>query len=102
MKSSSRPAFLSPEEFAAYTGLGLATVRRRIKAGHLPTYQPGGKGSRVLIPADALAAGNPNVPGTQPGTLSPAPSDAATSAATPSTPRRCGPRPRLGQRGRSN
>ena len=46
--------YLSPAEFAALSTLSEATVRRRIKDGSIPTYQPGGHRTRILIPRDAL------------------------------------------------
>ncbi|MFP4105889.1 MAG: helix-turn-helix domain-containing protein [Phycisphaerae bacterium] len=47
-------SYMSPEEFAAHSGLSQATVRRRIRDGSLPHVQPGGKGCRILIPVNAL------------------------------------------------
>lgn len=46
--------YLSPAEFAALSPLSESTVRRRIKDGSIPTFQPGGPGTRILIPRDAL------------------------------------------------
>lgn len=46
---------LSPKEFVAKSGLSLATVRRYLRDGRLPSIQPGGRRCRVLIPASALA-----------------------------------------------
>ena len=48
------PELLSPQEFSEIIGWGIATVRRRIDAGELPIYQPGGKGTRVGIPRSEL------------------------------------------------
>lgn len=48
------PRFYSVPEFCAVTGLSAATVRRRIRDGSLPKWQPGGANTRVLIPAGAL------------------------------------------------
>lgn len=45
---------LTAAEFAAKSHLSLSTVRRRVAEGNLPTYQPGGKGTAVRIPASAL------------------------------------------------
>lgn len=45
---------LSPQEFASFTGMSLATVHRYLKAGTLPKIQVGGKRHRVLIPLNAL------------------------------------------------
>ena len=47
--------FLSPQEFAAKSGISLVSVRRYIAAGRLPSVQPGGRRCRVLIPQSALA-----------------------------------------------
>lgn len=94
-------AYVSPEEFAALTGLSIATVRRRIKASQLPVIQPGGKRTRVLIRVDALAPqpetdaasrSNNSHPSIESG-------DAAIPAPSPSPPpRRRGRRPTLGRR----
>ncbi len=46
--------YLSPHEFVARSGLSLATVRRYLRTGRLPSLQPGGRRCRVLIPAAAL------------------------------------------------
>ncbi len=46
--------FLSPAEFAEWSGLSEATVRRRIKDGTIESVQPGGFRTRVLIPVDAF------------------------------------------------
>lgn len=47
---------LSPAEFALEAGLGIATVRRYVKAGKLPKVQPGGERCRVMIPRSALTS----------------------------------------------
>ena len=49
------PEYLSVAEFGTLTGLSEATIRRRIKDGSLPVYQPGGRKSRLLISRSALA-----------------------------------------------
>lgn len=46
--------FLSPQEFAASSGLSVVTVRRYLADGRLPAFQPGGRRCRVLIPRSAL------------------------------------------------
>jgi excisionase family DNA binding protein len=59
------PDYLSPQEFARLSGLGIATVRRYLKAGRLPFTQPAGHRGRVLIPRAALkppAASPPAAP----------------------------------------
>lgn len=45
---------LSPLEFVAKSGLSLATVRRYLRDGRIPSSQPGGLRCRVLIPVSAL------------------------------------------------
>ena len=52
--SAADGAFLSPAEFAREAQLSMATVRRRLKDGGIPSIQPGGPGCRVLIPREAL------------------------------------------------
>ena len=54
--------YLSPKEFAARTGISLATVRRYLKSGRVVAHQPGGRRHRVLIPADALEQVAPSTP----------------------------------------
>ena len=46
---------VSPQEFARLSGLSLATVRRYLSDGRLPSVQPGGRRCRVLIPRGVLA-----------------------------------------------
>lgn len=46
--------FLTVQEFVRSSRLSASTVWRRIRDGSLPYRQLGGKGCRVLIPADAL------------------------------------------------
>lgn len=45
---------ISPHEFASRSGLSIATVRRYLADGRLPSMQPGGPRCRVLIPVSAL------------------------------------------------
>jgi excisionase family DNA binding protein len=47
-------SFLTIPETAAELRVSPATVRRRIKAGELPAYQPGGPGSAVRIERSVL------------------------------------------------
>jgi len=42
------------DELHRHTGLSLSTIRRLRKAGKIPSYQPGGKGSRVTFPLNAI------------------------------------------------
>ncbi len=88
----SRPSFYSPEEFAAQTGLSIATVRRYIDKGKLPSVQPGGPRSRILIPADALdqLARRAVVESSPAAALEPVPDPGSRSTPT----RRPGPTPR--------
>jgi len=46
--------FLSVEEFSLASSLSASTIRRRIKEGTLPVWQPGGPGTRVLLAASLL------------------------------------------------
>ena len=45
---------LSPRDFASLSGLSLATVHRRPKAGHIRKWQNGGKNCRIVIPQSEL------------------------------------------------
>lgn len=42
--------FITPKELAKLGDVHLKTVRRWIKKGVIPYFQPGGKGCAVLIP----------------------------------------------------
>ena len=100
-----RDAFLSPQQFSEYSLLSLSTVHRYLKAGKLPSVQPGGKRCRILIPASALANH------TSQSTFCSAPNAAANSVAAINHPnypnaisheRLSGPEPRWARgRGRS-
>lgn len=46
--------YLTLEELARVSGVSEVTLRRYWRAGKIPGHQPGGKGSRVLFPPDAL------------------------------------------------
>src|SRR5258708_16574992 len=46
--------FYTPREYGERTGLHLRTVRKMIASGRIPTFQPGGPRSRVLIPVSSL------------------------------------------------
>ncbi|WP_020471427.1 winged helix-turn-helix domain-containing protein [Zavarzinella formosa] len=67
--------FLSPAEYARRSGLSKATVSRRLKDGSLPRLQPGGPGTRVLIPAAALQIPASPVPKALDSRPNPAPHD---------------------------
>lgn len=43
-----------PQEVAEATGLSLQTVYNLVASGRLHAVQPGGRGARVLIPAESL------------------------------------------------
>lgn len=47
--------YLSVTEFSAASTLSESTIRRRIKDGTFPVWQPGGPGTRVLLSASLLA-----------------------------------------------
>lgn len=49
--------YLSPHQFAALTGLSIATVRRYVAGGVIQSIQPAGKRGRVLIPRSQLQVG---------------------------------------------
>ena len=88
------PSWLTVAKFVDHCGLSTSTVRRLIKSGSLPYAQPGGPGTRVLIPADALshARGDVGVP------QEPAASTAPTAVIEPALPeKRAGPKPRWKQ-----
>jgi predicted DNA-binding transcriptional regulator AlpA len=52
--SASRRPYLKLAELIAISGLSDATIRRRIKDGSLPYFQPGGPKTVLLFPPDAL------------------------------------------------
>lgn len=57
--------YLTIQEFSQKVSLSEKTVRRRIDAGQIPHWQPGGPGTRILIPVSCLsmisqAPGNPS------------------------------------------
>ena len=45
---------LTPKEFEQHVPWSIATIRRRLKAGALPSTQPGGPGTGWLINWDAF------------------------------------------------
>lgn len=47
-------SFLTLAQFAQLSNLSPATLYRRIRDGHLATFQPGGKGTSLRIPASEL------------------------------------------------
>ncbi|WP_437192470.1 hypothetical protein [Planctomicrobium sp. SH527] len=46
--------YLSVTEFSAASTLSESTIRRRIKDGTFPVWQPGGPGTRVMLSASLL------------------------------------------------
>ncbi len=46
--------FLSIVEFQLATGYSDSTIRRKLKNGSLPMFQPGGKRTKILIPKSVL------------------------------------------------
>jgi excisionase family DNA binding protein len=54
MAEQHRSPYLKIKDFIALSGLSDSTVRRRVRDGSLPAVQIGGKGKKLLIPADAL------------------------------------------------
>jgi excisionase family DNA binding protein len=65
------PLFWTIEEFGRATKLSDKTVRRHIKAGKIPAWQPGGPGTRILIPASCLGSSFvPPVPASDSSTAS--------------------------------
>jgi len=46
--------FFTIRQFSQIAHLSEATIRRRIRDGSLPFVQPGGKRTKILIPADAF------------------------------------------------
>jgi hypothetical protein len=68
--------YLSVTEFSAASTLSESTIRRRIKDGTFPFWQPGGPGTRVLLSASLLekANGSPLKPDNSPAQqIKPAP-----------------------------
>ena len=54
MDGNTSRQFLTLKEFLEYCHLSESTVRRRVREGSLPVVQIGGKGKKLLFPADAL------------------------------------------------
>jgi excisionase family DNA binding protein len=46
--------YLTVKELATATGLSVSTLRRLQRKGQLPFFQPGGPGTRVVYPLDAI------------------------------------------------
>ena len=51
-----RRRYITREQLVADTGLSVATVQRLKRSGKIPFFQPGGPGTRVLFPTDAIEA----------------------------------------------
>lgn len=52
MANSSSSDLLSIEELSDIVSLSISTIRRRIRDGGIPAIQPGGKGTKLLIPKE--------------------------------------------------
>jgi excisionase family DNA binding protein len=90
MDAPSAKTFLTREELSARTGLSVSTIHRLKRAHLIPFYQPGGKGSRVLFPPNAIEVANR----ANPDDISTV-SQEATVPSEPVLPKRLpGPRPR--------
>jgi excisionase family DNA binding protein len=46
--------YLSYQELSGMAGLSVSTLRRLVKNGQLPFFQPGGPGTRIVFAADVL------------------------------------------------
>jgi hypothetical protein len=53
--------YVTVEEYVRLTSLSDKTVRRRIRDGSIIIWQPGGPGTRILIPAVGLPSRQPAV-----------------------------------------
>jgi len=85
--------YLSISQFSAETTLSLATVRRRLKDGSIPSIQPGGSRTKILIPVSALTE-PPLLQSTRSTGLNSSPLPDASSSNPQSQPQaRRGPRP---------
>lgn len=56
MNSSIDEQWISPREAARRLGVSEPTLRRYLRSGHIPFYQPAGKKGRILIPLSRLKA----------------------------------------------
>lgn len=61
---STRKLYLSLAELSARSGVSAATLWRLKEARRIPFFQPGGPGTRLLFPADALERTEPPEEGT--------------------------------------
>jgi hypothetical protein len=50
--------YVTGEEYVQVTPLSEKTVRRRIRDGSIESWQPGGPGTKILIPTSAFRRGN--------------------------------------------
>jgi hypothetical protein len=88
------PDYLTLEQFCHHSGLSESTIRRRARDGSLPVVQIGGKGKRLLFPADSLE----RVQAAPFSTMSDkVESSSLTSSTVVSTTTPAGPRPRWTQ-----
>src|SRR5947209_5314315 len=51
---NSRAAYLTYEELHVKTRISLSTLRRLVREGCIPFFQPGGPRTRILFPADIV------------------------------------------------
>ena len=86
--AAAKRRYLTVKELAAATGLSVSTLRRLQRKGRLPFFQPGGPGTRIVYPPDAIEQAADLDPGPRPSL----PRD-PTSSPRGGGPRR-GPRPK--------
>ena len=51
---SSAPAYLDAHALAAHTGFSKSTIERLRRRGRIPFFQPGGPGTKVMYPRNAI------------------------------------------------
>jgi hypothetical protein len=61
MNDNATPDFLTLKEFVEHSHLSESTVRRRVREGTLTAVQLGGKGKKLLFPADVLTRVNDQI-----------------------------------------
>jgi len=52
--TNNKSMYLDADALAARTGLSLSTIHRLKRHGKIRFYQPGGKGTRILFPPNAI------------------------------------------------
>ena len=83
-------SYVSPDEFVALSGLSIATVYRRVRAGQLPAIQPGGARTRWLIDKTALRMPSDQALNKLPEQTSPV-TESGSPTVTISSPAACDP-----------